>query len=304
LSQLHSNELSVDEALVRRLLASQFPEYAGLTLQPLGATGSSNVQFRLGSEWLVRLPRQPGGGESLIKEQVWGQYIGERLPVAVPGVLAIGKPEFGYPEPWSLVRWLPGQHPVPGSPSPAMAKQLAELNLAFAQIEVPSEARQDRSLARHYRGRALADYDSYFRKNLEDCRQIKDLQLDLDKALDIWESAINLPHVNESRARPAWFHGDLVAENLLVEDGQITGLLDLGGLGIGDPTIDLHGIWELLDASGREAFRQHLAIDDATWLRGRAWALAVALMTFPYYWRTMPGRIRDRLVMAEAALSE
>ena len=37
-------------------------------------------------------------------------------------------------------------------------------------------------------------------------------------------------------------------------------------------------------------FRSLLGVDEATWLRARAWALAIAAMTLPYYWDTMPGR--------------
>ena len=61
--------------------------------------------------------------------------------------------------------------------------------------------------------------------------------------------------------------------------------------------------WEVLDGDGRRAFRAELDTDDAAWLRGRAWAIAVAVITLPYYWHTMPGRIHDRLVMARAALA-
>ena len=88
------------------------------------------------------------------------------------------------------------------------------------------------------------------------------------------------------------------------EQGRLTGLLDFGGLGLGDPTVDLHGCWEVLDAEGREIVRTRLAVDDDEWLRGRAWALAIAIMTFPYYWLTMRGRVHDRLVMARAVLAD
>ncbi len=89
-----------------------------------------------------------------------------------------------------------------------------------------------------------------------------------------------------------------------MRDGQLTGLLDFGGLGIGDPTVDLHGAWELFEPDARAAFRSRLDVDDATWLRAKAWALAIALMTFSYYWQTMPGRIESRLVMARAVLAD
>ena len=70
------------------------------------------------------------------------------------------------------------------------------------------------------------------------------------------------------------------------------------------PPIDLHGAWEVLDPAGRTRFRSRLGVDDAEWLRGRAWALSIAVMTFPYYWHTMPQRCASRLVMARAVLDD
>jgi aminoglycoside phosphotransferase (APT) family kinase protein len=79
-----------------------------------------------------------------------------------------------------------------------------------------------------------------------------------------------------------------MAENLLVRDGRLTAVLDLGGSAVGDPTVDLVVAWELLDPASREDFREAGDVDDDTWARGGAWALALAAITFPYYWKTMP----------------
>ena len=46
---------------------------------------------------------------------------------------------------------------------------------------------------------------------------------------------------------PLWLHGDLLAENLLVRQGELAAVLDFGGLAVGDPTVDLVVAWELLD---------------------------------------------------------
>ena len=119
-----------------------------------------------------------------------------------------------------------------------------------------------------------------------------------------------------SAAYSALFEGSIFNTNSLYSNGGVPVLgplsetltygtpLILGGLAVGDPAVDLMVAWELLDPSGREELRVELEVDDATWLRGRAWALAVAVMTLPYYWHTMPGRCADRLVMARAVLSD
>ena len=44
----------------------------------------------------------------------------------------------------------------------------------------------------------------------------------------------------------------------------------------------------LLPREVRRAFRDELGVDDATWRRGRGWALAVGLIGIPYYEDTNP----------------
>lgn len=68
MTALHDDQLPIDADLVRRLVERSFPEYAGLTITPLGASGSTNALYRLGEDLLVRLPRQPGGSASIDKE--------------------------------------------------------------------------------------------------------------------------------------------------------------------------------------------------------------------------------------------
>jgi aminoglycoside phosphotransferase (APT) family kinase protein len=48
---------------------------------------------------------------------------------------------------------------------------------------------------------------------------------------------------------------------------------------VGDPACDLTIAWTLFFGESREAFRGRLPLDDATWARGRGWALWKALIT-------------------------
>ncbi|MEJ7744588.1 MAG: phosphotransferase [Nocardioidaceae bacterium] len=148
--------------------------------------------------------------------------------------------------------------------------------------------------------------DRATRENIERCRSLDDFDFDLDAAEQIWAEAMKLPGTTD-RATPRWYHGDLAAENLLVRDGALTAVLDFGGLSVGDPTVDLVVAWEVLDSPARELFRRQVGVDDATWLRGRAWALSITLMIW-YYWTTMPKRRArcmgvGRNVLADAGYS-
>ena len=306
---LHDDELLIDLSLVRALVDRALPEYASLPLSRLRASGSTNALFRLGNEFLVRLPRQPGGTASIEKEARWLPQIGPLLPVSVPEVVAVGEPDLGYPEWWSVVRWLEGDVPTVADPAshagptrPALALDLAAVVTSLRGIQVPVSALVDPQL-RSYRGAPLQSMDDTTRGNLAACWDISALDLDLDAALRVWEEAMALPETG-SGSEPGWYHGDLMAENLLMRGGRLTAVLDFGVLAVGDPTVDLIAAWEVLDPAARDVFRRAVGSDETSWLRGRAWALSLALMTFPYYWTTMPDRCASRLAVVRSVLAD
>ena len=288
------------------------PAHADAPVRRLASSGSTNALFRLGDELLVRLPRQPGGSETISKEAKWLPVLGPLLPVPVPQVVAVFAPDCGYPERWSVVRWIDGAHPVVVDPDTPvdprreeLAKNLATFLYALRQVEIPTVAVNNADL-QSYRGEPLATMDQATRENIERCRCLGDFDFDLDAAEQMWVDAMKLPGAAE-RTTPRWYHSDLAAENLLVRDGALTAVLDFGGLSVGDPTVDLVVAWEVLDPTARELFRRQIGVDVASWLRGRAWALSLTLMIW-YYWTTMPQRRArcmavGRNVLADAGYS-
>ena len=83
------------------------------------------------------------------------------------------------------------------------------------------------------------------------------------------------------RGPDVWVHGDFVAENLIVANGRLRGVIDFGCCAVGDPACDLTVAWTLLEGKGEEVFRTTIAADNDTWARARGWALWKALVTFP-----------------------
>jgi aminoglycoside phosphotransferase (APT) family kinase protein len=305
---LHSDEIPVDAELVRRLVRRSMPAYADSPVRRLASSGSTNALFRLGDDLLVRLPRQPGGSATIAKEATWLPVLGPLLPVSVPDVVAVFEPDDDFPERWSVLRWIDGAPPevvdpvTPVDPRrEGLAADMARVLHALSQAEVPTDATQDPHL-RSYRGEPLATMDQSTRDNIERCRTLDDFGFDLDAAEQVWADAMTLPGTAD-RASPRWYHGDLAAENLLVRDGALTAVLDFGGLAVGDPTVDLVLAWEILDPPAREVFRRQLGVDDATWLRGRAWALSITLMIW-YYWTTMPGRRARSMAVGRNVLAD
>jgi aminoglycoside phosphotransferase (APT) family kinase protein len=308
-TRLHDDEIEIDEALVRRLLGTLSPSYDALPLRRFAASGSTNALFRLGDDLLVRVPRQPGGTSTIEKEQRWLPHVAPHVPFAVPEIVAVGQPAFGYPEKWSLVRFIDGDQPVVPldgeAPRHGLARDLASVVRGLGELDVPSAARSDPSLE-WYRGRPLAEMDDHVRGFVRDSRNLvghADFDLDLTAFERAWAETMRLPAASRA-GEPRWYHGDLNAENLLVRDGRLVAVLDFGGLSVGDPANDLVVAWQLLDPAARETFRAQVGVDDETWRLGRGWVLALGLMGAPYYWDTMRERCVRGLATARAAIAE
>lgn len=267
--------------------------------------------YRLGDDLAVRLPRQPGGSATITAEARWSRWLAPRVSVPVPEVMLIGEPGAEFPERWAVVQWIEGETPaVPlpsGTTTTALAVELGEVARQLRALPVPSEAAADPALASYRVGR-LRDVRGEIDDWLARCREVPGLDLDLAAAARYWASTADLP---EPDVAPTWVHADLLAENVLVRgsapaDRTLAGVLDLGGLSIGRPAVGSVGAWELFGPADREVFRRTVGVGvgDDEWQVARAWAFAIAVMTFPYYWRTMPVRCRHRLVAAHAVLDE
>lgn len=300
---MHEDELHVDADLVQRLVAQSFPDLADAPVRAIGESGSSNSLYRLGDALAVRLPRQPGGGLSISKEASWLPYVAAHLTVKVPHPVGLGAPAFGYTEVWAVTSWLPGTVPrtrTHGEQALIMAQDLARFIEELRAMPVPPDAINDAALTT-YRGQPLPDFDADFREMVEECRPL-DLDLDLDKALRVWDTATSA--ASRLPQTMLWYHGDLLGENVLLNShGRLGAVLDFGGLALGNPAVDLVVAWDLLDADGRAAFGRALDLDEDHWTASRGWALFLALMTFPYYGTSMPERCASRLATAREVLS-
>ncbi|MEV5822731.1 aminoglycoside phosphotransferase family protein [Micromonospora haikouensis] len=264
--------VAVDAAQVRRLVAGQFPHWADLPVEPVADGGWDNWTFRLGTGMSVRLPSAVEYAEAVAKEHRWLPVLAPRLPLPVPTPLAKGGPGEGYPYAWSVYRWLDGEtaradriaDPV------RFALDLAGFVVALQGVEAADGPRPGRH--NWYRGGTLRTYDGLADRALT----ALDGRIDVGLAGEVWRRALDARWDGAER----WFHGDLAQGNLLLDDGHLAAIIDFGTCGVGDPSCDLAIAWTLLTADGRRAFRERLAVDDATWARGRGWALWKTLVSY------------------------
>jgi aminoglycoside phosphotransferase (APT) family kinase protein len=287
---MHPDELDVDEALVRRLLAEQFAEWAQLPLRRVPSSGTVNAMFRLGDELVVRLPFVEWGAGGIQQEARWLPRLAPHLPVAIPAVRAVGMPGLGYPCPWLVLDWIPGEHPEPGrlQRPEALATDLVAFVRALRAID-PTDAPIG------HRGFTLRRFDEPVRDSL---RAAGDL-VDEATILRLWEQALGADPYD---GPPVWVHGDLLPANVLLQSGRLSAVLDLGAAGVGDPACDLMAAWSVLPAAERHGFREALDADAASWSRGRGYAIVQAAVALPYYRDTNPGMVQNSLrILTELA---
>jgi aminoglycoside phosphotransferase (APT) family kinase protein len=273
---MHADEVATSVTVVRRLLETQFPELAARPIHVVTSRGTDHALYRIGRDLVARLPRREVNVESLEKERRWLPRLAPHLPLDVPLPVADGQPGEGYPFAWSIYRWLDGQPAYRERPadSAQAARELASFVGALQRID-PTDGPPP-GAHNVFRGEPLDRRDTRTRAAVD----VLAGTLDADAVLTIWRRALEAPAWDGA---PAWIHGDLDARNLLVTDGRLTGVIDFGCLGVGDPACDVMVAWKMLPANAREIIRTALDVDDATWERARGWALSQAVTALSYY---------------------
>ncbi len=265
-----SDAVEITAGLVRRMIAEQFPRWAGLPVWPVPVDGWDNRTFRLGDDLLVRLPSAQGYAVQVEKEQRWLPLLRPLLPLPVPEPVGLGRPAEGYPWSWSVYRWIPGDTAdrVPVARDAAFGGALGEFLAVLHGLDLGGPRAGAHSF---WRGGPLTTYDEETRRSAA----VLDRPRERQAALGTWEAALAAPW----RGRDGWIHGDVAAGNLLVVAGALSGVIDFGCSAVGDPACDLTIAWTLLDGAGREAFRDAVGLDEGTWARARGWAVWKALIT-------------------------
>jgi aminoglycoside phosphotransferase (APT) family kinase protein len=283
---------AITTALVFRLVAAQFPQWAHLPITPVGLEGNDNTTFRLGEDMAVRLPSAERYVAQVDKEHRWLPILATQLPLPIPLPLAKGAPAYDYPWPWSIYRWLEGDPASIDRISDLgrFASELAEFLAALYRID-PSGGPAPGAHS-FFRGGPLTTYDAETRAAIATLNN----EIDTAAATEVWEAALAATWTGS----PVWVHGDVSPSNLLVEHGRLSAVIDFGCLAVGDPACDVTIAWTFFSGESRETFRAGLPLDGATWARGRGWALWKALIRLVHAQRRSTDEAeRNRRVIGE-----
>jgi aminoglycoside phosphotransferase (APT) family kinase protein len=227
--------------------------------------------FRLGERMSVRLPSSPAYVEQVEKEHRCLPILAPQLPLPIPEPLAMGEPGCGFPRPWSVYRWIEGRTAAAAEVAnlPEFAAGLADFLAALYKVD-PSGGPLP-GTHNFFRGGSPAYYDAETRTALAALRG----QIDTGLAAEVWEEAL----AARWDGRPVWFHGDAQPGNLLLDtSGRLSAVIDFGTCGIGDPACDTTIAWTFLSGQSQRVFKQRLPADEATWTRGRGWAIWKAMI--------------------------
>jgi aminoglycoside phosphotransferase (APT) family kinase protein len=299
---MHDNQLAISAELARTLIDRQFPRWRGLPVRPVPGAGTVNAVFRLGDRYAARFPLQAGKPgavrRGLAAEAAAAAALAGRTRFATPEPVALGEPGDGYPLPWSVQTWLPGTVATEADPggSVPFARDLAEFIAGVRSIPVGRRVFSGRGRG----GPDLHVHDAW----VQECFDRSEGLLDVPALRPIWDRLHDLPR---GAAPDVMNHGDLIPGNVLVADGRLAGVLDVGGLAPADPALDLVSAWHLLEPGPRQALRAALGVGDLAWQRGQAWAFQQAIGLVWYYRDSNPAmaalgcRTLDRILAAQPA---
>ncbi len=290
-----------DPQVVTRLLREQAPHLAGMPVRASSASGSSNWVFRLGDTLAIRLPRSDDYVADLVNEVRWVPRLAPSLPVAVPDVVAVGQPSGAFARPWAVVSWVPGDLPLAldGSQQAHLAESLGTFLQSLHAVDT-ADAPIEPECWGYRCGEPVTEMIDRWADRA--AAELADL-FNPASVREAWQRLRDVPTATEAAC---WVHTDLSEENLLVHhDGRLAGVIDFGGVGVGDRSVDLLYAWSIFDGPAREIFRAASRADEETWTRARAWAfVGPGLLSIVNYRHTMPSRIERLTSMVETIAAE
>ena len=278
---MHNDQLNVDASTARFLIHQQFPRFRDEDVVAIDGAGTVNAIFRIGSAHAARFPllgTDPDECARLLQAEAQASAeFSACCPFPSPRPIGLGQPGAGYPLPWLVQTLVEGELATPTGlgASSAFAGDLIRLIVSLRSVEIGARAFDGRG-----RGGRLRDHDEW----VEHCFTRSEGLLDVPRLRRMWARFRDLPAATRLVMSPK----DLTPANLLVQGDRLVGVLDTGGFGPADASLDLVAAWHMLDEDGRAALRDALGASDLEWLRGAAWAFEQALGLVWYYRDTNP----------------
>ena len=247
--------VNISPHLAHQLIIQQFPEYAHLPVTEVEKQGHDNRTYRLGDEMLIRLPTAESYALKVPKEQELLPKLAPQLSMRIPTPIKSGTPSQDYPYPFSIYKWLKGTSLNLLTLDKEETKSLA-FDLATFLKELQGIKNVDGpkpGLHNWWRGDPVSVYDKDTQQQIASLTDI----INTDKAMTLWKSACRTTWNRPS----VWIHGDLAVGNMVLLDGCLSGIIDFGGMALGDPACDLVIAWIFLEGKARDIFMGEMDLD-------------------------------------------
>lgn len=258
-------ESNISPAVIGQLMTSVPAHLAGIGQPTFLGAGWDVEVYRWGNR-VLRLPRRNQANAILDVEYDWIEpatrdLVEAGFSVSTPRYR--GEPTKLFPHPWLVSDHVPGS-PIHALPLGERGRAARDMALALAALHQPAP---DTAPQNPYRNVPLHDKVPAFTHYAEKTN----LPAFLHEAFD--EAVSSAPWQGEK----LWCHGDLHAGNILTHSGGLTGLIDFGDLGAGDPAVDYAVFYTVFTEQERADARVVLRSlgqpdDEGVWLRARGWA--------------------------------
>ena len=254
-------EMHIDAELVRTLISRQFPKYAHLAITFLDS-GWDNESYRLGADYIVRLPRREKAAALIINETTWLPKLKDKLPIPISCPVDVGKPDRMYPWHWAIVPWFDGEtadmQPLRGTEAVRMVQFLKALH----------KSTPENAPVNLYRGISLQAKADNVRERIK--RLKSKTQRITHTITELWQQALQ----EDFPTNPSLIHGDLHPRNITVNNHTIQAIIDWGDITSGDIATDLSCLWMLFDNKEiRQKALEEYGASKSTITRAIGWAI-------------------------------
>jgi aminoglycoside phosphotransferase (APT) family kinase protein len=274
-------DVAVGEALVRALLADQFPELPARSVRLLGE-GFDNAVWLVDETWAFRFPRRAIAVGLVARELAVLSRLAQLVPIPVPVPSHVGTESEQFPRPFFAHRLLPGveaaEAALADADRVALGRDLGGFLRALHRPDTREAVDAEHSLPLDPNRRAEMPY------RVQMTRERLDELVDLaPPTRGAAERILGEAEKLAPSSREVLLHGDLHARHVLIDRGAASGVIDWGDVCVGDPSIDLLFAWSVLPPDARSAFfEEYGAIDDETSLRARVLAIHLSALLALY----------------------
>ena len=267
-------DIVVSEGLVRNLLRVQFP---ALVLKEISCIGEGwdNCAFLVNQTLIFRFPRRKIAVELIEQENKLLKHLQSYFELQIPNPIFTGRLSEEYPyhfHGYPLIKGVSAEEAL--LTSQQRFASLQPLALFLKKLHSIDEKQALAMGARPHPGKTMATFQNRV-------KQLVVLGYSIDEK-QIQQEVKAIEEIKLSNFK-CLVHGDLYCRHLIFNEGQLTGIIDWGDVGINSPAMDLAVIWTFYPKAYHPLFLKiYGAVDPDSWCYARFLGLYIAITLMLY----------------------